>query len=164
MPAHDVFAVVRNWIDGSEPAHTPSKRISSYYGLMPPFETDLSTPYWLFWKAEGKEFPDGVYYPKKGQRIKAVYIYYEPEDGGEECVRQRLDGTSSAAMTATVLIAAAYGTLRALELWIEGAEWKRPDGHQWIEASGEETPNPEVPGLNDLGFIMGWRGENLCFL
>ena len=38
-------------------------------------------------------------------------IYYEPEDDGEECVRQTLEMTGSVAMTSTVLISVAHGTL-----------------------------------------------------
>lgn len=68
-------------------------------------------------------------------------------------VRQRLDRTTSAAMTANVLIAAAYGTLRALKLWIEGTEWKRPGSYPRIEVPGDETPNSAVPRLTDLGFV-----------
>lgn len=55
----------------------------------------------VYLQIDGKEFFDGVYLPKEGQQVKAACIYYEPEDGREECVRQGLDGTSAAAMTAT---------------------------------------------------------------
>ena len=75
-------------------------------------------------------------------------------------MRQRLDGTSFADMTATVLMAALHGTLRALELWMEGAEWKRPEDYRWIGDPEDEMSNLEVPELNSLGFIMGWRDES----